>query len=64
MAAIHILAYVSFTTSFTIYQDAEPSEFWTGYFAVTPSRAGVKGEPRMMPSGQPSMASRYVERIQ
>jgi hypothetical protein len=48
MAAIHKLAYASFT----IYQDAEPPEFWTGYFAVAPSRAGVKGQPRMMPSGR------------
>ncbi|SAK97646.1 hypothetical protein AWB75_07137 [Caballeronia catudaia] len=38
--------------SFTIYQDVERPEFWTTYFGVTPDRAGVKGEPRIMPSGR------------
>ncbi|SAL19283.1 hypothetical protein AWB71_00917 [Caballeronia peredens] len=38
--------------SFTIYQDVERPEFWTTYFGVPPHRAGVKGEPRIMPSGR------------
>lgn len=38
--------------SFTIYQDIEPPEFWTMYFGVAPSRAGAKGQPRVMPSGR------------
>ncbi|NML31506.1 DUF4279 domain-containing protein [Paraburkholderia antibiotica] len=47
MATGHNLAYASFT----IYQDTEPPEFWTNYFGVSPSRAGVKGQFRPMPSG-------------
>ncbi|KXV08264.1 hypothetical protein CR51_10760 [Caballeronia megalochromosomata] len=38
--------------SFTIYQDVERPEFWTSYFNIAPHRAGVKGEPRIMPSGR------------
>jgi hypothetical protein len=41
--------------SFTIYQDVERPEFWTTYFGVKPDRAGVKGEPRIMPSGRTAL---------
>ncbi|MCC8405378.1 DUF4279 domain-containing protein [Paraburkholderia sp. MMS20-SJTN17] len=50
MAPEHKLAYASFT----IYQDTKPPEFWTNYFGVSPSRAGAKGHPRVMPSGKMS----------
>ncbi|SAK61405.1 hypothetical protein AWB75_02622 [Caballeronia catudaia] len=40
--------------TFVIYQDIEPPEFWTKYFGVSPSRAGMKGQPRTMPSGRVS----------
>ena len=40
--------------SFCIYQDVELPEFWTKYFDVTPSTAGVKGQPRLTRSGQQS----------
>ncbi|MEM5293521.1 DUF4279 domain-containing protein [Burkholderia sp. JPY481] len=50
MAPKHQLAYASFT----IYQDTEPPEFWTDYFGVSPSRAGAKGQPKLMPSGKMS----------
>lgn len=48
MTAGHQLTHASFT----LYQDAEPPEFWTKYFGVSPSRAGAKGQPRLMPSGR------------
>lgn len=38
--------------SFAIYQDAESPEFWTKYFGVSPSCAGVKGQQRITPSGR------------
>ncbi|MBB5407012.1 hypothetical protein HDG34_000935 [Paraburkholderia sp. HC6.4b] len=50
MAPEHKLAHAAFT----IYQDTEPPEFWTNYFGVSPSRAGAKGQPRLMPSGMMS----------
>ncbi|WP_244848148.1 DUF4279 domain-containing protein [Caballeronia sp. SL2Y3] len=37
--------------SFSIYQDVEPPEFWTGYFGLPPSTTGVKGQPRLTLSG-------------
>jgi hypothetical protein len=40
--------------SFAIYQDVEPPEFWTEYFGMVPSTAGVKGQPRLTRSGQTS----------
>ncbi|CAG9263933.1 conserved hypothetical protein [Burkholderia diffusa] len=50
MSVKHQLAHASFT----IYQDVEPPEFWTAYFGVAPTRAGAKGQPRVMPSGRVS----------
>lgn len=47
MTAKHPLAHARLT----IYQDAEPPEFWTKYFGISPSRAGAKGQPRLMASG-------------
>jgi hypothetical protein len=44
----HQLAYASFA----IYQDVEPPEFWTKYFGVSPSSAGMKGQQRITSSGQ------------
>ncbi|ANB75402.1 hypothetical protein AYM40_23805 [Paraburkholderia phytofirmans OLGA172] len=40
--------------SFSIYQDAEPPDFWTAYFNVLPDRSGVKGELKVLPSGRVS----------
>ncbi|KAA1011284.1 DUF4279 domain-containing protein [Paraburkholderia panacisoli] len=38
--------------SFSIYQDAEPPEFWTAYFDVQPDIAIIKGKPFVTPSGR------------
>lgn len=40
--------------SFTIYQDAEPPEYWTRYFGIEPDTQSVKGQFRVTPSGQTS----------
>jgi hypothetical protein len=56
MTSKHQLAYASFS----IYQDAEPSEFWTRYFAVAPDSAGVKGERFITPSGRMSAGVRRI----
>jgi hypothetical protein len=50
MTARHQLAHATFN----IYQDIEPPEFWTNYFGVSPSRAGAKGQQRVMASGRVS----------
>jgi hypothetical protein len=56
MHSKHQLAYASFT----IYQDAEPPEVWTRYFAVAPDSAGIKGERFMTPSGRMSAGVRRI----
>ncbi|MFM0714985.1 DUF4279 domain-containing protein [Paraburkholderia strydomiana] len=44
----HQMAHVSFS----IYQDAEPPEFWTNYFNIRPDTAVCKGDPIPDPTGQ------------
>ncbi|EDZ98882.1 conserved hypothetical protein [Burkholderia sp. H160] len=56
MKSKHQLAHASFT----IYQDVEPPEFWTNYFAVAPDTAGMKGERFITPSGRMSAGARRV----
>jgi hypothetical protein len=56
MKSKHQLAHASFT----IYQDVEPPEFWTNYFAVVPDTAGIKGERFVTPSGRMSAGARRV----
>lgn len=50
MANDHQLAYASFS----IYQDAEPPEFWTRYFGIEPDMQSTKGQFRVLPSGRVS----------
>jgi hypothetical protein len=56
MKSKHQLAHASFT----IYQDVEPPEFWTNYFAVVPDMAGVSGERLVRPSGRMSAGALRV----
>lgn len=56
MTSQHQLAYASLT----IYQDAEPPEFWTRYFAVVPDAAGIKGERFITPSRRMSAGARRI----
>ncbi|WP_346778289.1 hypothetical protein [Paraburkholderia sp. Ac-20342] len=46
--------------SFNIYQDVEPREFWTSYFAVVPNTPGIKGERFITPSGRMSAGALRV----